>query len=218
MGRARVTPAEFDAADGVGDWRFMLGAVHAEFELRPFAAAAALVASIGELADSKDHHPEMAIRYPGRVRVTLSSHDVGGLTEWDLEMARTISTIASAAGATVRPAAPQALEIAIDTMNADRIRPFWAAVLGYVVTESGSLADPAKLGPALWFQEMDAPREERQRFHLDVSVPHDQAAARIAAALAAGGTLVSDEFARSWWILADADGNEACICTWQDRG
>jgi 4a-hydroxytetrahydrobiopterin dehydratase len=27
---------------------------------------------------------------------------------------------------------------------------------------------------------------------------------------------VSDEFARSWWILADADGNEACVCSWKD--
>jgi 4a-hydroxytetrahydrobiopterin dehydratase len=40
---------------------------------------------------------------------------------------------------------------------------------------------------------------------------------RVAAALAAGGTLVEDRFARSWWVLADADGNEACVCTWQDR-
>ena len=39
----------------------------------------------------------------------------------------------------------------------------------------------------------------------------------VAAAVAAGGRLVSDAFASSWWILADADGNEACVCTWQDR-
>jgi 4a-hydroxytetrahydrobiopterin dehydratase len=48
-------------------------------------------------------------------------------------------------------------------------------------------------------------------------VPHDVAEARIAAALAAGGTLVSDAEAPSYWVLADADGNKACICTWQDR-
>jgi len=29
--------------------------------------------------------------------------------------------------------------------------------------------------------------------------------------------LVTDRYARSWWVLADADGNEACISTWQDR-
>ncbi len=59
---------------------------------------------------------------------------------------------------------------------------------------------------------------ERSRFHIDVDVPHDQAAARIEAAIAAGGRLVTDEFAPAWWVLADADGNEACVCTWQGRG
>jgi 4a-hydroxytetrahydrobiopterin dehydratase len=39
----------------------------------------------------------------------------------------------------------------------------------------------------------------------------------VAAALAAGGTMMDDSNARSWWVLADADGNEACISTWQDR-
>jgi 4a-hydroxytetrahydrobiopterin dehydratase len=28
---------------------------------------------------------------------------------------------------------------------------------------------------------------------------------------------VSDAFARSFWVVADADGNEVCVCTWQDR-
>lgn len=42
--------------------------------------------------------------------------------------------------------------------------------------------------------------------------------APLAAAVAAGGTLVTDRFARSFWVLADAEGDEACACTWQDRG
>ena len=111
---------------------------------------------------------------------------------------------------------PQCLELAIDTMDADRIRPFWAAVLGYR-ERNGNLEDPRRLGPPLWFQEMTEPRPQRNRIHLDLSVPHDMAEERVAAALAAGGTLVSDAHARSWWVLADADGNEICICTWQDR-
>jgi 4a-hydroxytetrahydrobiopterin dehydratase len=69
----------------------------------------------------------------------------------------------------------------------------------------------------IWFQQMDEPRQQRNRIHFDVSVPHDQAQERIAAALAAGGTLVSDEQAPAFWILADAEGNEACITTWQGR-
>ena len=64
---------------------------------------------------------------------------------------------------------------------------------------------------------MDAPREQRNRIHLDVFVPHDQAEARIAAALDAGGRLVSDAHAPAWWTLADAEGNEADVATWMGR-
>jgi 4a-hydroxytetrahydrobiopterin dehydratase len=111
----------------------------------------------------------------------------------------------------------QAVEVAIDTLDADRIRPFWAAVLAYRDVD-GVLVDPLRLGPPMWFQTMDEPRPGRDRFHIDVSVPHDEAEARIEAALAAGGRMVTDRYARAWWVLADADGNEACVCTWQDRG
>jgi 4a-hydroxytetrahydrobiopterin dehydratase len=79
------------------------------------------------------------------------------------------------------------------------------------------VVDPLRIGPRILFQEMDEPRGQRNRIHIDVSVPRDVAELRIAAALAAGGTLVSEAAARAWWVLADADGNEACITTWQDR-
>jgi 4a-hydroxytetrahydrobiopterin dehydratase len=44
-------------------------------------------------------------------------------------------------------------------------------------------------------------------------VPHDQVQTRIAAAIAAGGHLVTDEHAPAWWVLADAEGNEARATT-----
>ena len=72
--------------------------------------------------------------------------------------------------------------------------------------------------PALWFQDTEDHEEPRQRFHLDVWVPPEQVQPRIDAALAAGGTLASDAEAPSFWVLADPDGNKACLCTWQDRG
>jgi 4a-hydroxytetrahydrobiopterin dehydratase len=79
------------------------------------------------------------------------------------------------------------------------------------------VVDPHRIGPGLWFQQMDAPRPQRNRIHIDIDVPHDVAEQRVAAALAAGGTLLTDEYARAFWVLADPEGNEACICTWQDR-
>ncbi|MBI4935495.1 MAG: 4a-hydroxytetrahydrobiopterin dehydratase [Actinobacteria bacterium] len=211
-----LTATEFATIDGLEDWRFVLGAIHAEFRTGSFPAAAGLVAAIAEVAEASDHHPDLAVRYPDRVRVTLTTHAIHGLSDVDVEVARTISVVAQQAGATSEPRTPQVLELAIDTMDADAIRPFWAAVMGYR-ERNGSLVDPLGHGPGIWFQEMTEPRPQRNRIHFDISVSHDEADARVAAALAAGGTLVSAEFARSWWVLADADGNEICVCTWQDR-
>ena len=81
----------------------------------------------------------------------------------------------------------------------------------------GPIADPLRLGPTIWFQQMDEPRPQRNRIHFDVGVSHDEAPGRIAAALAAGGRLVYDKEAPAFWVLADAEGNEACVCTWQGR-
>jgi 4a-hydroxytetrahydrobiopterin dehydratase len=103
------------------------------------------------------------------------------------------------------------------------VRQFWQAVTGYVdepgPSELGdsALLDPLRRGPAIWFQQMDAPRPQRNRIHLDVDVPAELAQPRIEAALAAGGTLVNADEAPAFWVLADPEGNEACICTWQGR-
>ena len=216
MDYTNVTAEEFADLDRLDDWRFVLGSVFAHFRAGSFLAAAALVSAVAEAAEAADHHPDIDVRYPDHVRIMLATHASGGLTTLDVELALEISMLAARAGATATPSAPQGVEIAIDTMDAGRIRPFWAAVLGYREVD-GTLVDPLRIGPPIWFQQMDEPRNHRDRFHIDVSVAHDVADERITAALAAGGTLVTDRFARSWWVLADADGNEACICTWQDR-
>lgn len=210
-----VSAEEF-AGLGLDDWRFVLGEIKADFAAGSFAAGAALVSAIAEMAEEAQHHPDVDLRYPDRVRVALMTHATGALTTRDVDLARAISAHAARLGAVADATTPQSVEIAIDTADADRIRPFWAAVLGYEDVE-GYLVDPLRIGPPFWFQATDRERTERGRFHIDVSVPHDAAEARIAAALAAGGTMVTDRFARKWWVLADADGNEACICTWQDR-
>jgi 4a-hydroxytetrahydrobiopterin dehydratase len=109
----------------------------------------------------------------------FATHATGGLTTLDVELARTLSSLATDAGATPEPTVSQGVEIAIDTMDADRIRPFWAAVLGYRDVD-GVLVDPARLGPPMWFQHMSEPRTERDRFHIDISVAHDVAPASVA--------------------------------------
>jgi 4a-hydroxytetrahydrobiopterin dehydratase len=217
MAPTRLPHGEVTATDGLDDWRVVLRALRGAFTAPSFEAGGTLVAEIAAEADRRDHHPDVSMGYPGTVRVTLTTHSAGGITELDIDFARAISALARDAGASADPSVGQTVELAIDTMDADAIRPFWEVVLGYKAQSDGSLVDPRGLGPSIWFQQMDEPRTERNRFHLDVDVPHDEADARIAATIEAGGRMVSDERARAWWVLADADGNEACICTWEDR-
>jgi 4a-hydroxytetrahydrobiopterin dehydratase len=221
----RVSAAEFDARTDLADWRVLVRRIEACFVAPSFEDGAVFVQEIGDAARVADHHPDIALIYPGRVTIALTTHSARGLTQADLDLATTISSLAAGHGFTSEPRSTMRVEVAIDAMDIDAVRPFWAALLGYVdeppATAGGqidSILDPGGIGPAFWFQQMDAPRTERNRFHIDVSVPHDAAEDRIAAALAAGGRLVTDRYARAFWVLADPEGNEACICTWQDRG
>jgi 4a-hydroxytetrahydrobiopterin dehydratase len=205
------------------DWRYLLGRIEATFRCGSFGAAGRLAAAIADAADAAGHHPDVDLRYPDVAHVTLTTHAAGAEpTERDVTLATTISELAADAGARSEPTVAQDYEIAIDAMDIDAVRPFWAAITGYRELRHRpdgpvNLVDPARVGPAIWFQQMDAPRPQRNRIHVDITVAHDVAEARVNAALAAGGTLVSDAAARAFWVLADPEGNEACICTWQDR-
>ena len=63
------------------------------YELETFAAVIAFVVRIADLAESADHHPDLDIRYR-RLRVALSTHDAGGLTALDLDLAARIDAAA----------------------------------------------------------------------------------------------------------------------------
>ena len=218
-----VTATDFHARDERPDWRYALGRIEAWYRCGTFAGAAALASEIAAVAERAGHHPDLDVRYPDWLHVALATHAVDAVTDLDVDLAAEISALAAAAGATSAPRTVQELEVAIDAMDIDAVRPFWKALLDYddaLARADGSVVavvDRLRVGSAFWFQQMDEPRPQRNRIHLDVTVPHDVAEARIAAALAAGGTLVSDRAARAFWVLADPEGNEACVCTWQDR-
>jgi 4a-hydroxytetrahydrobiopterin dehydratase len=203
-------------------WRVLLLWLQAAFRVPDLATGAAFVARVAEAADRAGARPDVTLR-PDQVQIRTTTEQAHGLTEADLALAAAVSAIADELGLAGDPALLTSQEIAIDALDIPAVAPFWRAVLGYV-TEPGTdpddpaLADPGALGPGYWFQQMDAPRPQRNRIHVDVTVPHDQAEARVAAALAAGGTLVSDTRAPAFWVLADPEGNEACVCTWQARG
>jgi 4a-hydroxytetrahydrobiopterin dehydratase len=213
-----MTPEQFHDAVGFDDWRVLLffNGACTYYRTGSFAKGLALVNAIGELAEAADHHPDIDLRIEG-VTVRLKSFDVGWLTQRDVKMATQISALAHEQGLSADPTAVQEVNLTIDALSRPEIMPFWRAVLGYEQVGDEDLVDRHRHGPSIWYQDMDAPRPERNRIHVDISVPHDQAEARIAAAIAAGGRLVSDEHAPMWWTLADPEGNEVDIATWMGR-
>jgi 4a-hydroxytetrahydrobiopterin dehydratase len=179
-----------------------------------FPDAVELIRRVAETAEELDHHPDVDLRFR-TVTFTLSTHSAGGITRLDVDLAARILEHAHHLSARRLPA-PDRVEIAIDTQDADALRPFWRVGLGYVekVDEEGGreLHHPGGAGAVVRFQQMDPPRPGRGRVHLDVYVPAEVAERRVSDTLAAGGHLVTNEYAPDWWVLADPEGNELCVC------
>lgn len=216
---AEILNGEDVRAAGIHDWELMHQALQTRFLTGDFATGLALVNRIGAAAEELNHHPDLDLRYP-HLNIRLFSHDVFGVTGRDLELARRISAYAAEAGVRADPKAVSVIEIGLDTWDIEEIKPFWRAVLG--LKDNPEHADEIRDDdgdlPTLWFQETDRHEEPRQRFHYDIRVPPLVARQRIDAALAAGGTLVSDERAPTFTVLADPQGNKVCVCTWLGRG
>jgi 4a-hydroxytetrahydrobiopterin dehydratase len=70
----------------VGDWTETGGALERTFELPSFAEAIAFVNRVAELAESENHHPDIAIAYK-KVTLRWSTHSAGGITERDRDLA-----------------------------------------------------------------------------------------------------------------------------------
>jgi 4a-hydroxytetrahydrobiopterin dehydratase len=231
--RTRLSrPEASDAVVGLG-WRLVLGEFRTQVLTGSLPLAADVAARAAAVAGAQGHL-RMDVR-EDRVIFALQTAEIGWVTPLDAELAGRISAVAGEFRLTTQPGigaaggggagagsagrSVQVIEVGIDAMDIASIRPFWKAVLGYADESEGwnGLIDPLGQGPAVWFQQMDAPRPQRNRIHFDVSVPHDEAHQRIQATVAAGGRLVYDAEAPAFWVLADPEGNEACITTWQGR-
>lgn len=199
---------------GLDDWRSMHLALQTRFLTGNFATGLTMVERIAEVAEEMNHHPDLDLRY-GHLNVRLMSHDVNAKTQRDVDLARRISDIAMDLGVRADPSVISVVEIGLDTWDAAEIKPFWRAVLGLKDSPrfDDELGDPKGDLPTLWFQQTDKHDEPRQRFHLDIRVPPEVAQERIAAALAAGGSVVSREREPTFVVLADPQGNKVCVCT-----
>ncbi|HEU4918112.1 MAG TPA: VOC family protein [Candidatus Limnocylindrales bacterium] len=214
----RITPQQFHDAEGTEDWRVLGEGACAFFRTGSLAASAGFVSAIAALADVDDHHPGVDIRPDGvTVRLLTIADDYFGMSERDVELARQISAAARDQGLTADPSAVQTYLVVPGAPDTAQVMPFWRAILGYeprADSPDEDLVDPHRVGPSFWFEPMKEPRVDGGgAIHIAIWVPHDQAEARVEAALAAGGRMVRDRFAPAWWTLADAAGNEADIAT-----
>jgi 4a-hydroxytetrahydrobiopterin dehydratase len=214
------------------DWRKLGQGLHARFIVDDFAAGARFVTAIAAAGETVGHSPEVRM---GSHYVDLklisddaiyrddegTEHQVEWTTQKDVDLARRISEIAAEQSIVADPSSITAIELALDTANATKLAPVWSALLTGDDEAQGrgtigdDVRDATSRVPILWFQDTEPHETPRQRFHIDVQVPYDVAEQRIAAAVAAGAVIVDDSRAPWTTILADPDGNKACVGTMQ---
>jgi 4a-hydroxytetrahydrobiopterin dehydratase len=82
---------------GLPEWERVGDEIVRTFECPDFPAAIAFVVRIGFLAEAKNHHPDLDVRWR-RVKVALTTHDLDGISEWDFELAAEIDAVAPPSG------------------------------------------------------------------------------------------------------------------------
>ncbi len=213
----RIMAKQFHAAEGAEAWRILPEGASAFFRSDSFATSVRFVSAIGEHVGDGDA-PHVDIRSDGVTILLRAFREAGyGLFQPDLDFARAISTTARELGLTPDPAAVQSLLVIPGATDRSGIMPFWQAVLGYKPRPDSpdeDLVDPHDRLAPFWFEEMDDLRSDgKGSIHLVVWVPWDQAEARVAAGLAAGGRQVRYNAEELFWTLADPAGNEIDIGT-----
>jgi 4a-hydroxytetrahydrobiopterin dehydratase len=217
-----ITVEEFREAGGTNDWPVLGEGAVAFFSTESLDASSELVRAIAELEGIEHHAPDIDIRSDGvTVRLVTATEGWFGMSRLDVELARLISATAAGLGLTARPSNAQSVgPIVIGAVDIKKVMPFWQALLDYVPRPDSpdeDLIDPRGRGPGIWFEQVEEAGVRPPRMHVAVWVPYDQAEGRVAAALAAGGTMVYDKRAPAWWTLADPEGHEGDVSTTMAR-
>ena len=202
----------FRGASDLVDWPVLFWGPTAWFGTESLSRSVELAALLAELDGADRLH--LDLRADG-LAVRLA-RDFTELVDTDLDLARGISAVARAFGATSDPSQLQTLQMAIASKPDDDVRPFWRELFGYAEHGTEDLVDLQGRGMSLWFQELPAEKPLRHAFHIDISVPRAVGRARVDAALAAGGR-IADSNEQEWWTLADPAGNKVDIAIWPDR-
>ncbi len=213
----RVFARQFHAADGAEAWRILPEGAAAFFGTDSFATSVRFVGAIGGLVDDGDA-PHVDIRGDGVTVLLRAFKPEGyGLLQTDLDLARSISGTAAEMGLAADPSGIQGLLVIPGATDRRAIMPFWQAVLAYVPRPDNpeeDFVDPHERMAPFWFEQMDELRADGGgSVHMVVWVPWDQAEARVAAGIAAGGRIVRRNEEELFWTLADPVGNEVDIAT-----
>lgn len=211
------------------DWRKLAQGLHARYLVDSFATGARFIAAVGEAGDALGHHPRASIGN-GYVDLELVSDDaiyrddegseyvVEWVTQQDVDLARRITEIAADRRLAADPASVSEIELGLDTARSATIAPVWAALLTGNAEAQGrgspgdEIRDATGRVPNLWFGDAGEDEITHQLFHVEVYVAPEVAEQRIAAVLAAGGTVVDDSNAPSLIVIADQDGNRGVLC------
>jgi 4a-hydroxytetrahydrobiopterin dehydratase len=204
----------FLAADGVDDWVVLHGGATAVFRVDSLPHAVRLAATIAE-TPGLDADTVVLTVTAASLGVRLT-RDMWLLEPAHIEVARQVSHRAREAGAVADRAAVNEVQLAIAAKPDAIDVGFWRAVLGYSPASDDNAIDPLGHSSTVWMQDLDAARTLQHAMHVDVSVARGEAEARVAAAVAAGGRVVTDAAAPGAWILSDRAGNRVCVVSWPD--
>jgi 4a-hydroxytetrahydrobiopterin dehydratase len=211
------------------DWRKLAQGLHARYLIDDFGTGARFVAAVGEAVDGLGHHPRVSLGQ-GYVDLELvtgdaiyrddegTEHVIEWVTQQDIDLARRITEIAAHHKIDADPASVSDIELGLDTARSATIAPVWAALLTGDAESQGrgtpgdEIRDATGRVPNLWFGHADEHEAPGQRFHIEVYVAPEVAEQRIAAAVAAGATVVDDSDAPSLTVIADQDGNRGVLC------
>ncbi|MGS0684916.1 VOC family protein [Nakamurella sp. GG22] len=213
-----VPGAVLGETTGTVDWQAVFSAIAcyritSPIQQRDLAAAAAALADDTGFPLLIDLRPGLVIIDSGKDQWENDAH---GLDLDFTDLAAQLQTAARDIGATADPALPRFVQLFLDAADVAAVRAFWIAALGYTHDRRAGLSDihdPRGLNPVLVFQELDASdaarRRQRNRMHVELTVPSEQAQTRLTATVAAGGRLLDES--RDRWQVADPEGNELVI-------
>ncbi|HEY3556509.1 MAG TPA: VOC family protein [Kribbella sp.] len=198
-----------DPLPGTTDWLTLFSAMVFYPE-----APRQFVTTVAELADGAGVPLLIDVRREG---VTIDSgkdrwEDGDGADPKFVALAQRIEAAARESGLRSDPAPLRFVQFGIDAMDVPAVRAFWTQLLGYAEDprrDVTDIYDPRGLNPVLFFQQLEEPREQRNRIAFQLAVPEELLAQRIGTALSAGGRVLAE----NPYLVADPEDNEVLLGT-----